>query len=489
MKYLSILCVLLTGAAHAQVVLDEDQCTNSAVDSVVGDGAFTFDTTNATTGAEGQLETNCDFFGFTGVTSDVWFTWTATTDGTAVMTTCNTAGLADDTKMAVWPSTAACPVDFSSITCNDDDCVFNSTVSFSITNGTSYIIQLGHYGGGGTTVILGDGTLEVTQIPPPTPGCVDNWSFESGDLSGWTVVDHPQPFLPTTVASLGAPTGFGIFDVTPTEGGFALLTGFDGGGPGTTTISQDVLITAGLTPLSFDYRIGWDYALGAAPTLDRTFDFVVRAAGGGAALQTTTVFTAPATTLANLDTGSLTESIDLTPFIGQTVQLSFELNVPEASTGPGYLQLDNITCPSGNTVGMNYCMAAVNSTGQIGEMSATGSTVAADNNLTLTASNLPANQFGIFVTSMQQGFSMGAGGSSNGNICLAGTIGRYNLAGQILSSGGAGEFSLALDLTQTPQGATFAAIVAGQAWNFQAWHRDPVGLGSNFTNGLEISFQ
>jgi hypothetical protein len=30
--------------------------------------------------------------------------------------------------------------------------------------------------------------------------------------------------------------------------------------------------------------------------------------------------------------------------------------------------------------------------------------------------------------------------------------------------------------------------MAGQTWNFQAWHRDQVGLGSNFTDGLEIQF-
>ena len=55
-------------------------------------------------------------------------------------------------------------------------------------------------------------------------------------------------------------------------------------------------------------------------------------------------------------------------------------------------------------------------------------------------------------------------------------------------SGGAGEFSLAIDLGLIPQGGGTTATVAGDTWNFQAWYRDGVGLGSNFTDGIEISF-
>jgi len=141
-----------------------------------------------------------------------------------------------------------------------------------------------------------------------------------------------------------------------------------------------------------------------------------------------------------------------------------------------------------SSIGTNYCTAAANSTGSIGAMSATGSVVAAANDLTLMASSLPANQFGIFVTSMTQGFSPGANGTSNGNICLGGAVGRFTLPSQIVSSGMSGEFSLAVDLTQFPQGAGVIPVLSGQTWNFQAWHRDGVGLGSNFTDGLQIDF-
>ena len=137
-------------------------------------------------------------------------------------------------------------------------------------------------------------------------------------------------------------------------------------------------------------------------------------------------------------------------------------------------------------IGTNFCMAAANSIGQTGTMSANGSLNVVNNDVTLTASDLPPNQFGIFVTSMIQGFVPGAGGTSNGNICLGGAIGRYTGPGLILSTGAAGTFSLPIDLTAMPQGNGTVAAMAGQSWNFQAWHRDSVGLGSNFTDGLEL---
>lgn len=142
-----------------------------------------------------------------------------------------------------------------------------------------------------------------------------------------------------------------------------------------------------------------------------------------------------------------------------------------------------------NFLGTTYCMAVANTTGSIGEISAVGSAMVAANNVTLMASSLPTNQFGIFVTSRDQGFVMGAGGTSNGNLCLSGTLGRFAAPSQILFTGASGSFDLAIDLTMIPEGGNFVSVMAGETWNFQAWHRDTVGLGSNFTEGLEIMFQ
>ena len=145
----------------------------------------------------------------------------------------------------------------------------------------------------------------------------------------------------------------------------------------------------------------------------------------------------------------------------------------------------------GGGFGTNYCGPAVaNSTGASATISAAGSLVATDNNITLTASDMPTTAFGFFITSQGQA-SIAMPGGSAGTLCLGGAIGRYVGAGQIQNTGSLGEFSLALDLTLHPQPTGFVTVAAGETWNFQAWFRDSVGgsATSNFTNGLELSFQ
>ena len=146
--------------------------------------------------------------------------------------------------------------------------------------------------------------------------------------------------------------------------------------------------------------------------------------------------------------------------------------------------------PSPN-VGTNYCGPAVaNSTGASGTIIATGSLVAADNNMTITSASLPAFSFGFSIVSLSTGFVANPGGSS-GNLCLSGSIGRYVGPGQIQNSGAQGTFSVPLDLTMTPQPLGFVSIQAGETWSFQSWYRDAImGMPtSNFTDGVTVVFQ
>ncbi|MEL6431474.1 MAG: hypothetical protein AAFR54_20040, partial [Planctomycetota bacterium] len=134
-------------------------------------------------------------------------------------------------------------------------------------------------------------------------------------------------------------------------------------------------------------------------------------------------------------------------------------------------------------IGTSYCTANPNSSGQIGLLSATGSTDVTQNNVTLQASQLPPNQFGLYVTSQTQGFVSPP--NSNGNLCLGGAIGRYNL--NIVNSGATGTTSLVVDLTAVPEPSMLYAVQPGDTVNFQFWHRDGP-TASNFTEGLEITF-
>jgi len=254
----------------------------------------------------------------------------------------------------------------------------------------------------------------------------------------------------------------------------------------------------------------------------RTFDFELRRSDGYVA-----PLEATGTVMANLN-----GSPGVTPYqtvlidFGQVISVSgletFTLKALSIVGGTMYWEvagINNIPCPdaevtnenntatptmrtsamglrvldnSGPTqVGAPYCAPAVaNTTGNPANLRATGSDVTSANDLTLVAEDMPANQFGFFLTSMTQGNIPNPGGSQ-GILCLGGTIGRYVAPGQIQNGGAGGTFSLALNLTQTPAGPVFVSVNAGETWNFQAWFRDvgPAGQPwSNFTNGLSVSF-
>ncbi|MCP3914315.1 MAG: hypothetical protein GY711_02030 [bacterium] len=138
-------------------------------------------------------------------------------------------------------------------------------------------------------------------------------------------------------------------------------------------------------------------------------------------------------------------------------------------------------------IGTNYCGPAVpNSTFQPGVISATGIAVAGGNPLNIEASNLPPNEFGFFLASQNMAFFNPPG--SQGFICLGNPIGRFNRPGEIMNSGPGGAFDLDVDTNDIPVSPP-VAIMSGETWRFQAWHRDNnPNLTSNFTDGIEILF-
>ena len=133
-------------------------------------------------------------------------------------------------------------------------------------------------------------------------------------------------------------------------------------------------------------------------------------------------------------------------------------------------------------IGTNYCSPAVpNSTGLPGVMSAAGVPIPGGP-LSLVASDLPANQFGFFLASMTTGTIMPPG--SQGILCLAGNIGRFNA--QAASSGTSGSFCVSIDTLNMPMNPP-VSVMSGETWHFQGWYRD-VGGNNNFTDGLSILF-
>jgi FG-GAP-like repeat len=141
----------------------------------------------------------------------------------------------------------------------------------------------------------------------------------------------------------------------------------------------------------------------------------------------------------------------------------------------------------GADIGTNYCDPAVaNSTGQPATIGATGSDVVANNDVTLTTTQMPTNQFGYFITSMSSGFVANPGGSQ-GNLCLSGTMGRF--ISQVQNSGALGKISIPVDLNNMP-GPVQSQVNPGETWYFTSWYRDNnPGPVSNFANGVSVLFQ
>ena len=229
----------------------------------------------------------------------------------------------------------------------------------------------------------------------------------------------------------------------------------------------------------------------------RTFDFAVYAGNGVADL---TDYEIAATVIGSgqymppVDS-FFDYSFDIAPALQRLVDAGathLGLRV-EGTSNPNFpnilsTSVAELTISAGASIGTNYCVTNPNASGVPATISATGSSIAAVNDLTLHAANLPQQQFGIFIVSEMQGFIPGTT-SSNGHLCLSGMVDRFILPSQIQNSGTQGTFALQIDLTAIPRGTTTVAVMTGDTLNFQAWFRDPFGFGSNFTNGLEIVFQ
>lgn len=162
-----------------------------------------------------------------------------------------------------------------------------------------------------------------------------------------------------------------------------------------------------------------------------------------------------------------------------------------ALAGAGVLVMcdrSGVTALRGPQVGAAYCgVATPNSTGAPATTTARGSALAADRDLVLRVDGLPAQTFGLLVTSRTQGLVPGAGGSL-GTLCLGGVLGRFN--DLVSASGPLGAFEVRIDPGLLPEGAALVAAVGGETWNFQCWYRDVVGGAavSNFSSPVAVGF-
>ena len=194
-------------------------------------GTFSYDSTSATTGTEGQNESLCYSFGSTAIDLDVWFEWTADFSGVAVLTTCG--GTSDDTKVAAYPG-GGCPPVNTAVGCGDDSCGYQSTMDFAAVDGSTYMIQLGHFPGASATA---PGTFTIVEDVPdfyPATGHYYDW-VSTGYIS-WSAAKAAaeQMFYRGVQGHLATVTSAGENDfLTTTFGKRAWIDGHqDHGAPG-----------------------------------------------------------------------------------------------------------------------------------------------------------------------------------------------------------------------------------------------------------------
>lgn len=126
-------------------------------------------------------------------------------------------------------------------------------------------------------------------------------------------------------------------------------------------------------------------------------------------------------------------------------------------------------------VGVNYCVATANSSGQAATISASGSASLAANNFELTATGLPNNRPFLFLhgaTQAQLPFG-------NGYLCVGTGVGR-------IQPGGSAAGGVAQTLVNLPA----AGITAPGVRNFQCWFRDAAAGGAftNTSDAIEVTF-
>jgi len=150
-----------TGSGTLTVTLEPDD-NDDCLDAIPAyDGSTPFSNLGATT--DGPDEPGiCDFFGYTQIDSDIWFSYTASASGILTVSLC---GSSYDTKMAVYDG-PACPVTGSAIACNDDFCDLQSEVSLPVVVGNPYLIRIGGYGGA-----QGSGILTISVGPYENDDC------------------------------------------------------------------------------------------------------------------------------------------------------------------------------------------------------------------------------------------------------------------------------------------------------------------------------
>jgi hypothetical protein len=204
-----------------------DDCATA---SGVGEGTHAYDNTGATAGGPSDCDGNMG--------EDVWFSYTASCNGTATIGTCEGGTSGQDTVLIVYPGGATPAAGDPCLASNDDACgapAFASELSLAVTAGDSYLIQIGSWNSG---VVAGDLDISLAS--------------SNDDACGATAISEGTTAYDNSAATAGGPSdcdgnmGEDVwFSYTASCDGTATIGTCEGGTSGQDTV---LIVYAGGAP-------------------------------------------------------------------------------------------------------------------------------------------------------------------------------------------------------------------------------------------------
>ena len=449
---MKILCasILFTCFASPAIALQgSDDCSTPT--AITGQGIFAYDNTLATTGAEGQSEIFCYAFATSAVDSDVWFEWTSDMDGNAIVTTCAQTG--DDTKIAAYPGGGCPPIaGGTALACNDDACNYQSKIEFPVTNGSTYLIQLGNFPGAsanqaGTFTVIGD-----APVQNPANGHYYDWVNHGAAIDWDTARIQAQASSHLGLAGhllTVNDVGEHIFIVNNIlqRGWIGLYQ--DLNDPSYSEPNGGFVWTTG-EPLGFFQP--WNS--GEPNHGNGNEDYVEYTTGGG------------------WDDNELSGAGFVTGYFVEYEGSSSILFCHGDGSGT--------PCPCGNSG--NNGEGCANGSGSGGKLRSTGSSSIGTADLVLTGEQLIPSQPGLYFQGNNAINSGNGNPFGDGLRCAGGGVIRL----QVRFADGSGSSQTSVNISAA------GGVAAGDTKRYQIWYRDPntttCGGQFNLSNGLELTF-
>jgi hypothetical protein len=434
------------------VGLPNDECAGAL--ALVGAGPHAYDTTNATTSATGQTNARCFIFNTSAITSDLWYTWTASSTGWVALNTC--AGGTHDLKLAVYQG-GGCP-SAEPLICDDDACGTlggPARGAFLATAGQQYLFQIGSYPGQ-------PGAPGTFTLDPFTPAVGD-------DCASPIVVSGSGPFPFDTTS---ATTGFqGQSEALCAS---EMIT-FDLWYRWTSTCTGPVTVTlCSLAVLDTKVAV---YQGSACPTGSALAcnDDGCGAGGGPSIITFNAVLGQDYVIQVGLWPGEV-------PGAG-----SFAINPscpPSVGSGFCFGNGSGTACPCGNSGSAgNGCANSLNPAGA--NLSAAGSASISADTVVLSGSGMPNSSALYFQGTTQQNGGLGSV-FGDGLRCAGGSVIRL---GTKTNVGGASQYPVGGDLPVSVRGN----VTTPGSRTYQVWYRNAAAFCTpstfNLSNGLLINWQ